>query len=118
MQEKVLDPLGMRQSFYTQPAPASKTPLPATAYHIDGREVQGKYHTHPEEAAAGLWTNPSGGANEGFRSQYFASMEGGNGVVVMVNSDNGGILFEVVNSVAKVYGWPIFINRNTRPSPG
>src|SRR3569833_2179021 len=43
------------------------------------------------------------GANEGFRSDYMGSMEGGNGVVVMVNSDNGDIMNEVVNSVAKAY---------------
>jgi hypothetical protein len=49
-----------------------------------------------------------GGANEGFRSQYYGSLEGGNGVVVMVNSDNGAIMPEVVNSVATVYGWKDF----------
>jgi hypothetical protein len=49
-----------------------------------------------------------GGANEGFRSQYYGSLEGGNGVVVMVNSDNGAIMPEVVNSVAIVYGWKDF----------
>ena len=163
MKEKVLDPLGMRESFYTQPAPAAKTSMLATAYHIDGKEVKGKYHIYPEEAPAGLWTNPSdlaryiietqlsyegksakalnqqytklrltpyidqsaalgvfinkvgdesyfqhGGANEGFRSQYFGSIKGGNGVVVMVNSDNGAIMSEVVNSVAAVYGWKDF----------
>lgn len=46
-----------------------------------------------------------GGANEGFRCQYYGSLEGGNGVVVMVNSDNGEILQELINSVALVYGW-------------
>lgn len=45
------------------------------------------------------------GGNEGFRSQYYGSMDGGNGVVVMVNSDNGDIIPEIVNSVAKVYGF-------------
>jgi CubicO group peptidase (beta-lactamase class C family) len=163
MKEEVLDPLGMRESFYTQPAPASKISLLATAYYVDGKEVRGKYHIYPEEAPAGLWTNPSdlaryiietqlscegksakvlnqqytklrltpyidqsaalgvfinkiaddsyfqhGGANEGFRSQYYGSIQGGEGVVIMVNSDNGGILSEVVNSVAKVYGWKDF----------
>ncbi len=49
-----------------------------------------------------------GGANEGFRSQYFGSMEGGNGVVVMVNSNNGAIMQEIINSVAKVYQWTDF----------
>ncbi len=123
-----------------------------------GKPIPGKYHIYPEQAAAGLWTNPTdlasyiietqlalegksqkvlnqqmtrlrltpyldksaalgvfitggdsanyfqhGGANEGFRSQYFGSLEGGEGVVVMVNSDNGDILQEIINSVAKVY---------------
>jgi hypothetical protein len=44
-----------------------------------------------------------GGANEGFRCQYYGSLEGGNGVVVMVNSDNASIINEIVNSVGKVY---------------
>ena len=45
------------------------------------------------------------GADEGFLSAYTGSFENGNGVVVMVNSDNGRILNEVINSVATVYGW-------------
>jgi CubicO group peptidase (beta-lactamase class C family) len=50
-----------------------------------------------------------GGSNEGFRCQYFGSLDGkGNGVVVMVNSDNGSILPEIVNSVASVYKWAGF----------
>jgi CubicO group peptidase (beta-lactamase class C family) len=67
-------------------------------------------------AALGVWIKSDGnekyfghdGANEGFRSTYFGSIDGGNGVVVMVNSDNGAILSEVVNSVATVYGWKDF----------
>jgi CubicO group peptidase (beta-lactamase class C family) len=46
-----------------------------------------------------------GGANVGFRSVYVGSLEGGNGVVVMVNSDNDAIIDEIVNGVAAVYGW-------------
>jgi hypothetical protein len=46
-----------------------------------------------------------GGSNAGFRSQYYGSLEGGNGVVVMVNSDQGDIIPELINSVAKVYGF-------------
>jgi CubicO group peptidase (beta-lactamase class C family) len=163
MRDNVLKPLGMVSSFYTQPAPTDKRGLLATAYHVDGKAVDGKYHIYPEEAPAGLWTNPTdlsayiietqnayagrsvkvltqeytklrltpyidstaalgvfinkigtatyfqhGGANEGFRSQYYGSLDGGNGVVVMVNSDNGSILQEVVNSVATVYAWKGF----------
>jgi Domain of unknown function (DUF3471) len=57
-------------------------------YDLDGT----KYFTHS-------------GANEGFRSNYFGSLTGGNGVIVMVNSDNGEIMNEVINSVARVYGF-------------
>lgn len=163
MSEHVLRPMGMTASFYTQPAPADKKELLATAYRTDGSAVPGKYHVYPEEAPAGLWTNPTelckyiietqlsyegrsakvltqqftrlrltpyvdsnaalgvfintsggvkyfqhGGANEGFRSQYYGSLEGGNGVVVMVNSDNGGIMSEIIAGVARVYSWTGF----------
>jgi CubicO group peptidase (beta-lactamase class C family) len=162
MQQNVLAPLGMKNSFYTSPAPISKAPLLATAYREDGTTVKGNYHIYPENAAASLWTTPAdlarfiislqlavagksatvlngesaalmlkpfkenaalgtfiktvgedqyfthGGANEGFRCVYYGSKEGGNGVVVMVNSDEGTILEEVVAAVATVYGWKDF----------
>lgn len=61
-----------------------------------------------------------GGANEGFRSVYYGSFENGNGVVVMVNSDNGAIINEIVNSVATVYGWKDFytpkVKKEIKPS--
>ena len=162
MWKKVLQPMGMIHSSYQQP-PQSDKPTHATGYREDGKEVEGKYHVYPEQAAAGLWTTPAdyalyvietqlsyagksakvlsqastkrrltgyidsvaalgvfintknarkwfahGGANEGFRSTYTGSLTGGDGVVVMVNSDNGAILSEVVNSVAKVYHWEGF----------
>jgi CubicO group peptidase (beta-lactamase class C family) len=160
MYKNVLKPLGMTGSTYAQPPVGVKPELLATAYYGDGKEIKGKYHIYPEQAAAGLWTNPTdlakyiietqlayegkshkvlnreithvrltpylnknaalgvfidsldstkyfehGGANEGFRCQYYGSLEGGNGVVVMVNSDNGNIMPEIVNSVATVYGF-------------
>lgn len=163
MWQSVLKPLGMVSSTYTQPPAASKNKLLATAYRANGKEIKGKYHIYPEQAPAGLWTNPTdlgkyiietqlsydgksskvltpantrlrltpyidksaalgvfiteiggqkyfqhGGANEGFRCQYWGSLEGGDGVVVMINSDDGGILTEIVNSVATVYNWKDF----------
>ncbi|HEX2533453.1 MAG TPA: serine hydrolase domain-containing protein [Chitinophagaceae bacterium] len=48
-----------------------------------------------------------GGADAGFQALYFGSLEGGNGAVVMVNSDNGAILGEVMNSICTAYGWPV-----------
>lgn len=49
-----------------------------------------------------------GGSNQGFKSQYFASLTGGDGVVVMVNSDQDAIVREVINSVARAYNWKNF----------
>jgi CubicO group peptidase (beta-lactamase class C family) len=158
MYDNVLKPLGMTSSTYSQPPVNVKPELLATGYRPDGKEIPGKYHVYPEQAAAGLWTNPTdlskyiietqlayegksrkvldqqmtktrltpyidkraalgvfindldstkyfdhNGANEGFRCDYYGSLEGGNGVVVMVNSDSGDIINEIVNSVAKVY---------------
>ncbi|MDB5129628.1 serine hydrolase [Mucilaginibacter sp.] len=160
MYEQVLKPMGMTNSTYTQPPVNVKPELLATAYRDNGTEIEGKYNIYPEQAAAGLWTNPTdlskyiietqlayqgksskvlnqattklrltpyldkaaalgvfiddldgtkyfqhGGANEGFRCQYFGSLEGGNGVVVMVNSDEGSITNEIINSIAKVYNF-------------
>jgi len=59
MQKNVLDPLGMSGSSFTQPPPEAKEKVLATGYKTDGKEVTGKYHIYPEQAAAGLWTNPS-----------------------------------------------------------
>jgi CubicO group peptidase (beta-lactamase class C family) len=158
MYEAVLKPLGMTGSTYAQPPTGINPKLLATAYTPDGKELPGKYHIYPEQAAAGLWTTPTdlakyiietqlayegksakvldqtmtitrltpyidksaalgvfiddfngtkyfehGGSNEGFKSQYYGSLQDGNGVVIMVNSDNSGIIPEIVNSVAKVY---------------
>jgi CubicO group peptidase (beta-lactamase class C family) len=59
MGKEVLQPLGMTSSSYEQPPPARKKEQLATAYYNDGKEVIGKYHIYPEQAAAGLWTNPT-----------------------------------------------------------
>jgi CubicO group peptidase (beta-lactamase class C family) len=59
MQNNVLNQMGMSNSFYTQPPPAGKENLLATGYYNDAKEVKGKHHIYPEQAAAGLWTNPT-----------------------------------------------------------
>jgi CubicO group peptidase (beta-lactamase class C family) len=59
MKSAVLDPLGMNASSYAQPPERGREKLLATGYKADGREVPGKYHIYPEQAAAGLWTNPT-----------------------------------------------------------
>jgi CubicO group peptidase (beta-lactamase class C family) len=57
MNENVLEPLGMKNSFYTQPPPAEKQKMLATAYF--GGKDKGYYRIYPEQAAAGLWTTPT-----------------------------------------------------------
>ncbi len=59
MWENILRPMGMTYSSYTQPPPVENQRLLATAYYNDGKAVTGKYHIYPEQAAAGLWTNPT-----------------------------------------------------------
>jgi CubicO group peptidase (beta-lactamase class C family) len=50
-----------------------------------------------------------GGANDGFRCMLWGYREGGRGVVVMTNGDNGAQLAqEILASVAATYDWPDF----------
>lgn len=66
-----------------------------------------------KEAALGVFITGKGvdryfthnGGNEGFVCTSYGSLEGGNGVVIMTNSDQFRIINEVVASVARVYGW-------------
>ena len=47
-----------------------------------------------------------GGADEGFQAMLIASRDGGYGVAIMANSDNGGaIANEIMRAVALEYGW-------------
>jgi CubicO group peptidase (beta-lactamase class C family) len=164
MYDYVLKPMGMTNSFYTQPAPGEKHNLCATGYYTDGNPVPHKFHAYPEQAAAGLWMTPTdlchyiiemqlskegksnkvlnqemtqlmltpyndvnaalgvfvedrkgtlyfqhGAGNEGFCGQYYGSIEGGDGVVIFLNSDyNPGLMDELLNSIARVYNWTNF----------
>lgn len=169
MEEQVLKPLGMTASTFAQPPVNLKPEWLATGYDRGGKEIAGKFHIYPEQAAAGLWTNPAdlskyiietqlsyegksqkvldqmttrlrltpyldgkaalgvfiddfnstiyfehSGSNEGFMSQYYGSLSGGNGLVVMVNSDNGAIIREIVNSIAKTYQFKGLYRSKTR----
>lgn len=59
MRRVVLSKFGMKDSAYSQQLREDWRPFAATAYRADGKPVEGKYHTYPELAAAGLWTTPS-----------------------------------------------------------
>lgn len=58
MQKTVLSKFAMKSSAYSQPLRSDWVPLAATGYQPDGKPVEGRYHTYPELAAAGLWTTP------------------------------------------------------------
>ncbi len=58
MQKNVLDPLGMSSSFFNKFPDKRYRKYLATGYYLSGEEVKGKHHIYPEQAAAGLWTNP------------------------------------------------------------
>jgi CubicO group peptidase (beta-lactamase class C family) len=59
MRQMVLDPLAMTQSTYEQPLPEKLTAQAATGHLENGQPIAGRWHVHPEMAAAGLWTTPS-----------------------------------------------------------
>ncbi|MGE5464289.1 MAG: serine hydrolase domain-containing protein [Syntrophothermus sp.] len=59
MRSTVLDPLQMEHSTFEQPLPAHHAGEAATAHRGDGLPIDGKWHTYPEMAAAGLWTTPT-----------------------------------------------------------
>jgi CubicO group peptidase (beta-lactamase class C family) len=55
------------------------------------------------------WFNHNGG-NEAFLCTSYGSMDGGNGVVIMINGENFAVISELVNSLAIVYDWKGFYN--------
>jgi CubicO group peptidase (beta-lactamase class C family)/predicted transcriptional regulator YdeE len=59
LRETVLDKIGMNDSSYEQPLPATRAAMTAGGTYIDGKAVHGKWHIYPEMAAAGLWTTPT-----------------------------------------------------------
>jgi CubicO group peptidase (beta-lactamase class C family) len=57
--ERVLGPAGMTRSTYAQPLPEDRWGEAARGYRGNGDEVEGEWHSYPEQAAAGLWTTPT-----------------------------------------------------------
>jgi CubicO group peptidase (beta-lactamase class C family) len=64
----VLDRIGMKESTYEQPLPASRLAV-ASAGHEGGVVIPGERHTYPEMAAAGLYTTASDLARAGIALQ-------------------------------------------------
>lgn len=50
-----------------------------------------------------------GGADEGFRAQLLVHKTKGYGAVVMVNSDNGQIMDEIIRGIARAYNWDEYL---------
>ena len=79
------------------------------------REMAGLHLTPyiDKSVAMGVFTDERKGvkyffhdaANEGYRGLYYGTVEGGDGVAICVNSDDGTIILELLNSVASVYNW-------------
>jgi len=58
MEELVLSKIGMKSSTYEQPLPETSWENAARAHDDAGEMIEGRWHTYPEMAAAGLWTTP------------------------------------------------------------
>lgn len=59
LRETMFDRIGMVDSSYEQPLPATRAAMAAAGTETDGKPVHGKWHIYPEMAAAGLWTTPT-----------------------------------------------------------
>jgi CubicO group peptidase (beta-lactamase class C family) len=55
----VLSPIGMTNSTFEQPLPASREQQAARAHNRQGARMGDPWHVYPEHAAAGLWTTPT-----------------------------------------------------------
>lgn len=58
-QDWVLTPIGMTNSTFEQPLPASRENQAARAHNRTGARMGDPWHVYPEHAAAGLWTTPT-----------------------------------------------------------
>ncbi|MBV6656114.1 MAG: beta-lactamase family protein [Mameliella sp.] len=162
MHQWILEPAGMEYSEFTQPFPDSNAYKVAKGYTASGEILEGGWRNHPEQAAAGLWSNAIDmakflteiykgyhgqstifsksdiesiiaqerdghvygfiinrheediaimhyGGNIGYRTGMTISLTTGNGLVYLINSDNGGALGnELLLSAAQVYDWQHF----------
>ena len=168
MKEWILEPAGMMHSEFTQPLLASKPNQIAKGYTHSGDVLDGGWRNHPEQAAAGLWSNSIDlakflieiykayqgnssvfsrsdiqsiisherdghvygfmvnrsdddisithyGGNAGYRTGMTISLTSGNGLVYLINSDNGGALGnELLLSASQIYDWQHFKQTNVQ----
>jgi len=77
------------------------TQLMLSPYLVNGHSGLGVYL---EEIDGKVYFSHDG-SNKGFRSIYIGSTKGGNGIVLMINSENFDISKEIIATVFDVYGW-------------
>lgn len=77
---------------------------PFLLQRIDNKENKGRYFEFT-------------GVNAGFLAYAIGSVEGGNGVIIMLNSgdDQNGLGKEIRRAVAKVYNWYQFLPEEVKP---
>jgi CubicO group peptidase (beta-lactamase class C family) len=62
-----------------------------------------------ERMGTPAWTLGHSGSNEGYRANMILFGETGQGAVIMTSSDAGAdLIFEIMRSLAREYGWPAF----------
>jgi CubicO group peptidase (beta-lactamase class C family) len=59
MKETIFLPLGMVNCTFESPLPTEMKDTAATGHRREGRPVDGKWYSYPEQSAAGLWTTPT-----------------------------------------------------------
>jgi len=59
IESEVVGPMGMSDSTCEQPLPERLAAVAAVGHGSDGEPIEGRWRTHPEQAAAGLWTTPT-----------------------------------------------------------
>lgn len=74
MKQWILDPAGMDHSEFTQPMPESRSDEVAKGFSPSGKMIDGGWRNHPEQAAAGLWSNAADMAK--FLLEIFKAYQG------------------------------------------
>ncbi|MFY0674776.1 MAG: beta-lactamase family protein [Bacteroidia bacterium] len=104
MKEWILEPAGMDYSEFTQPLPEERWHKVAKAHDVNGEPIKGDWRNHPEQAAAGLWSNASDMAK--FLIEIFNAYQGKESIFTpsaikaMINHErNGHIYGFIVNRV-------------------
>ena len=108
MHETVLSKLGMSDSAFDQPLPASQSVYAATGYDEHGAPVPGRWRVYPEMAPAGLWTTPSDLAI--FAIELLKSREGKANRVL-----SSSMTRQMLTPQIEGMGLGIFTNRSASP---